>query len=332
MTEISRKAKEFNSNRPSFNKKMCSVCGDVKSSEEFTSRKTQSDGKNTNCKECKNTKARNPSKRVHTKNQLIAREYNKNRPNHFTKCCSDCAKISSIDDFNRDSTSKDGHVTRCRICSTSVMREYENSDRGKSNLESYKLTPNYKVKIYKNNNRPGAKEYRSAYYSIPENKAKILKSTKESYEKRWSTPEGRRKILNSRRKTRQKPESILANTYREALRSAIRPIGIRRSEERSEMLGYTKEEFRDHLNKGKYTWSDYLRGGFHVDHIIPMAKWVAKAILLPEEEAYELMKKANSLRNLRVWPATENLIKHDAIDLPLIKKHNLQDLYELVKE
>jgi hypothetical protein len=106
--------------------------------------------------------------------------------------------------------------------------------------------------------------------------------------------------------------------------------------ETSEMLiGYTPEELIVHLNTGDYTWADYMLNTpgdtkFHVDHIIPLSYFTSRLETnsegIPTKEGLRWVSLANSLENLRVWPATDNLSKHDTLDMDLVEKHNLYHL------
>jgi len=80
-----------------------------------------------------------------------------------------------------------------------------------------------------------------------------------------------------------------------------------------ELIGYSLSDLMKHLKRTlplNYTWKDYLDGKLHVDHIIPIS-------------AYEFDKSENfqfiecwSLKNLRLLPAKENIIKGGKIIKP----------------
>ena len=72
---------------------------------------------------------------------------------------------------------------------------------------------------------------------------------------------------------------------------------------------------------------------FHNDHIIPSAYFRDKievdeeGNILPECEPW--LYKWWNYRNFRIWPALENTIKNDKLDVELIKEYGIEDLLTL---
>lgn len=78
-------------------------------------------------------------------------------------------------------------------------------------------------------------------------------------------------------------------------------------------IGCSKEELVAHLNKTKPDTDEPL----HIDHIIPKSLYN-----LTEQD----LTKCWNYRNLRLITAEENLRKHDALYMDLVKIHKIQDL------
>jgi hypothetical protein len=113
-----------------------------------------------------------------------------------------------------------------------------------------------------------------------------------------------------------------------AIRKALK--GNKNWKKWQNLVGYTIEELHAHLATTLpegVTWEDFLKGGYHIDHIIPQSTYKYQTY---EDEEF---KKCWALRNLRVFLGTENLSKLAKLDIDLVKKHNIQDLLpkEVVK-
>ncbi len=79
------------------------------------------------------------------------------------------------------------------------------------------------------------------------------------------------------------------------------------------LVPYTIEELEVHLRgtiPDGYSWSDFLSGGLHIDHITPIS---AFNFDIPEHIDF---KRCWALENLRLLPATENLKKHNKLIKP----------------
>lgn len=79
------------------------------------------------------------------------------------------------------------------------------------------------------------------------------------------------------------------------------------------LVGYTVNDLMKYLKKTiskGYTWQDYLSGKLHLDHIIPIS---AFNFTKPEHMDF---KRCWALKNLRLLPAKENLIKNAKLVKP----------------
>lgn len=79
------------------------------------------------------------------------------------------------------------------------------------------------------------------------------------------------------------------------------------------LLGYTSNELKKHLQKtipDGYIWQDYLEGKLHIDHIIPKSAFNYIKVEHPD------FKRCWALKNLRLLPSKENLMKNSELYKP----------------
>jgi len=79
------------------------------------------------------------------------------------------------------------------------------------------------------------------------------------------------------------------------------------------LVGYDVFKLKNHLQKTMpkyYTWQDYLNGKLHIDHILP------KSVFNFDCPEHPDFKRCWALKNLRLLPAKENLIKHNKLIKP----------------
>lgn len=100
---------------------------------------------------------------------------------------------------------------------------------------------------------------------------------------------------------------------------------IDKPESTKNLLGYSYEDFKNFMLNNPdriqqtYSFNDYHKGILTLDHIIPLSFFIKDKINFI---------KANSLNNLRLITLKENTRKKNKIDLGLIEKFNLDDLYK----
>ena len=79
------------------------------------------------------------------------------------------------------------------------------------------------------------------------------------------------------------------------------------------LVGYILNDLIKQLKKTMpegYNWQDYLNGDLHIDHIIPISVFNFDC---PENTDF---KRCWSLKNLRLLPAKENLLKSNKLEKP----------------
>lgn len=163
-----------------------------------------------------------------------------------SKVCKKCGIEKSINEFSKHKFNKDGHFGSCKKCESMRGKEYRSRPEVKERIKAYR-------EKYKEKNRKRAKEYWK------------------EYSKRPST-------IKRRREYSQRPEVKLRNCITTRLRNAIK-LGENNSWSGDPGHGLSIEELKDWLEYNFYpnpktgeqmTWDNYGRGGWVVDHVIPL--------------------------------------------------------------
>lgn len=125
----------------------------------------------------------------------------------------------------------------------------------------------------------------------------------------------RKRIISSRKSRNRSPEqrrrerrrAYQRNKFRHNIRSYVRRTlnGTKRGRRLEEILGYTVDELRAHLERqfaGRMSWDNY--GTYwHIDHIIPVSSFTFEG---PDDDDF---KACWALSNLRPLPAKKNMEK-----------------------
>ena len=214
--------------------KICIKCGVEKGISEFHKHKDYKDGYTNQCKECK-------------------KEYDKERRQKrsqepkevpLKKICSICKVEKNINEFNKNSNTKDGYRSDCRECQSKYYKEYyqENKDSIAEKSKEYRQENKDKIAEYK-------KEYRQ------KNKDKIAESHKKYIAKYNKTLRGIIVSFNGNSRDRFKAKDIYKDNY-------IQDISV--------------EMFMDMLTffecKCAYTGESLLEGTFSLDHCLTRSK------------------------------------------------------------
>lgn len=191
----------------------------------------------------------------------------------------------------------------------------------------YVRTPEYRQKL------------RDAWYSSDKSRAHIKtlaqkSQTPEANAKRsaslkrsLATPEARRikaEAATGRKvsaQTREKirialtkltPEQRAANkrvnrVFSNQLQRIMRKMKLRKGATAEQILGYTRLQLRQHLEAQFRDGMSWESGGFHVDHIKPVAAFIREGVTNPAV--------IHALDNLQVLTPRENLTKSDKFPL-----------------
>jgi len=118
-----------------------------------------------------------------------------------------------------------------------------------------------------------------------------------------------REYDNKRHKTNIKIK--LSHRIGNAIRKSLK--GNKAGHHWEDLAGYTCNDLMKRLKKTipkNYTWDDFIQGKLHIDHIIPIS---AFNFTKPEHPDF---KKCWALKNLRLLPARENIIKGNKLLKP----------------
>lgn len=269
------------------NGKICRICGEFKSFDNFHVRQNSQDGYRNECKIC---------------HSLICKE----------------RKLKNLDVY-RERDRKYREINREKIKESKRIDYLKN--REKIKLERKEYRENNKEKIKENNrknylkNKDKRKEYSKKYHQANQeelklknrdyrnrNKDKLNEKRRLWHQERVKDPEQRLKLnlkrlflIKLKKKNLEKTKSMFSST------------GIK-------MVEYYKYLSRDPL------WNEYQesKGELHIDHIIPCSIY--------DFTDSEEIKKCWNPRNLRLLSKEENILKSDSIDMELISKRGVQDL------
>lgn len=90
-----------------------------------------------------------------------------------------------------------------------------------------------------------------------------------------------------------------------ALRTSLHRTEQRKNRRTHELLGYTHQELREHVEKHP-RWAELKDGPWHLDHIFPIQAFLDRGI--------RDLRLINSLNNLQPLPGEENIAKSDNYD------------------
>lgn len=209
-----------------------------------------------------------------------------------TKVCIKCEREKLLNKFYKDKFHKYGCSNICIKCDKIKGAEYR-----KNNGEKEKA----RTKIWRDNNKEIKKVYNKIYQE--KNKEKIKTHNQENKEK---INNQRRKYVNNRRKidVEYKLKEIIGTQIYKILKTG--KAGIRWVD----ILGYSSKELKEHLQnqfKSGMNWENYGRGGWEIDHIIPVSIFVIRSY------KSKGLKKCWALSNLRPMWANENKAKSNKL-------------------
>lgn len=246
--------------------KQCTRCSELllATSENFYRDRSAPDGFEYRCKNCRKEAQKTPEAKETGRIRMAKwRELNKEK---------DAANARVWRENNRDKTQ-------------AATRRYDASDHGKkTRSESQKLRREATNKYLRD----------TGWYSSPEQKARKAK---------WRD-ENREKVRKYSRKANKPLLRKLKLRYLCRIYSALHSQGLRKTQRMIQLVGCTTAELREHIElqfRPGMSWSAYLEGKIHIDHIRPCCSFdLADPIQLTEAFHYS---------NLRPLWANENLVK-----------------------
>lgn len=182
------------------------------------------------------------------------------------------------------------------------------------NLDKFKLRKTKNKVILNSFCRPCSRYVASERIYKKLNKDKINKAAKEW--RKNNKDKVREYRLRYYAKIKEDPSKFLKCRLRSALSESI---GFSKNTHYFRLLGYSSEDLKEHLSlkfQDGMSWSNYGSGGWHIDHIKPLASFDLKD---PQD-----FRRAWSLSNLQpLWEA-DNLRKSSYYKGKLYRKSTLK--------
>jgi hypothetical protein len=169
------------------------------------------------------------------------------------KTCKKCGIEKPLEEFYKQKSAKDGHRTRCKVCTDEYTNEYNKKNRERLNEKSRENRANDPTIGEKQRAK-----HKERMENDPEYAEKIREKNRES-QRRWKENINNRVIHNLRTRLTEYASGKRTD-YRNKYTSKTR-----------DFLGCSIEEFRKHLEenwKKGMSWENY--GEWHVDHIRPV--------------------------------------------------------------
>lgn len=154
--------------------------------------------------------------------------------------------MKSTNEFNKDSSRKDGLMYKCKKCEKEYYegRKIEIAEKQKEYIKN-----NYK-KVRKSN-----KEACRKYYT--NNKELVLKRTKANHKKRMKEDISYRLAANLRRRLNYAVKNGKVGSHVKDLGCTV-----------LELVAYIESKFKPGMS-----WNNYGYYGWHIDHIVPLSKF-----------------------------------------------------------
>lgn len=200
------------------------------------------------------------------------------------KNCTKCKEWKPAEGFHADKRKKSGIRAVCKDCTAEYRKK--NAERAKAASRKSYLKNREKVlargrerlandpdlnKRYYRNAREKRLEYRRKYYK--ENRETILVKAKE-YESRPEVRKAKRPKARARQRHREKNDVQFLIATRLRTRFYLSVCNNYRAGSAVRDLGMAIPEFRAYIESlwlPDMTWDNYGNGGWHLDHIYPLA-------------------------------------------------------------
>lgn len=195
------------------------------------------------------------------------------------KKCPQCKVEKDLSLFNNNATSKIGKASWCKDCAKAHSKKYHSENR-----EIVLAKMRERNKRYYEKNKERIKAQTSAYQ-------KENASDRTEYKKAWR-----------KERAAKDPNFKVGLVCRRLLQRVLGVSGQKKSKRTADMLGYTAEQLKSHLEKQfkkGMSWKNY--GEWHIDHITPIAAFASQGDIDPA--------RVNCLTNLRPMWAKENMSK-----------------------
>jgi len=269
-------------------KKKCAKCFALLSVSEFYKKRSASSGLQRLCKQCKAVERSQPESRERDRIYRATPEYKERQTAYYQK--------------NKE--------------------RLQGLARLPKNVEKRRIAaalPEAKAKKKKYNAermaRPGVKERRRKWLAEYYRKTKVRRGLKEYFARHYARPDVKIRVAKYYRERKQADPKLKLNsiTSTAIYQSLKRRGGGKNGSHWETLVGYTIDDLKKHLEKqftGGMTWDNYGRGGWNIDHIIPISKWNFTS------PAHDDFNKCWELKNLQPLWEVENIRKSNKLEKP----------------
>lgn len=213
-----------------------------------------------------------------------------------------CSKECKLENRRRTRDHRTPIEFNCLICNTTFIQKRKDNKTCSTSCSQKLWIQNNPEKDKERNNGEQAKTRKKLWI-------------KNNY-KRFRGIQNKSKTNRFKNDINYRLNTLIGN----AIRNTVKDKGVKKWEQ---LAGYSISTLQKHLETTlpeNVSWNDYLSGGYHIDHIIPVSMFNFKSYQDPE------FKKCWNYRNLRILTGTDNLHKLATYDPELIKKYNISDL------
>lgn len=253
------------------------------------------------------------------------------------KVCTVCGEAKLLSDFGSVPRGLYGKNSVCKICAAARKKAWiaDNPDVYKASKTLSKIKSADKARLYRRENAEAIRERSRAYREANPEKAKMAckqwrdnnpdKERERSTKNRLANPERSRSYSDAWRKRnperakevqricsnkrRSTPRGKLENMLRGGIKRGLK-VGSKQGRGTFDLLDYTAAELKVHIERQfsmDMSWENYGKGGWDVDHRIPLSSFDYQTPDCPG------FKAAWALTNLQPLWGTENYSKGDKI-------------------
>ena len=273
---------------------ICICCQKDKPVSDFYANKNRKLRYSQPCKNCYSIKYKDKEAKEERQKK---KQENKTLLTNGLKECSKCKQIKKVELFPKDKNQSSGYRPDCKEC----LAKYRQNGDVKARIKEYRKL-DYVVARQKelrstSISKKKLSEYQKEYLSRPG-----VKQKRKEYFQKEEVKANRRRYNKERMKN---PKWRIASTASRAISKSLKYIGqTKRRRHWEDIVGYTKEELKSHLEKKfKLGMSCDNYGEWHIDHIIPISSFDITSVDCKE------LKRCWELSNLQPLWAADNIRK-----------------------
>lgn len=212
------------------------------------------------------------------------------------KTCTKCKIEKDLEQFHKDTVTKDGYAYRCKDCKNNYNKDYYKIDENKEKYNEY------------------SKDY---YLNNPEKFEFYIEKDKEKrfiVSKNWKKENRERYLKYRRDKVKEDLKDPLFNlvfNLRIRIYHLLKKQNATKKNSSLKYLGCSDKEYKQHLEDQflpEFTWENYGKI-WEVDHIIPLSKFD----LTIEENIYKAFNYKNTKPRFKTTEIAESFGHFDHI-------------------